>query len=93
MFPENVKLTKPAAGFFEEASEDEQRELDRIFWLIGDDPYIDNKVKIVFNFPPIVGIMYVHPQFRLVYHHFKTDLISITAIWRPSPRTARFDGG
>lgn len=91
MWPDNVKLSQPAAAFFEAASADEQRELDRIFVMIGDDPYIDNKVKVVFSFPPIVGIMYVHPQFRLVYHHFRRGEISILAIWRPSLTTARFD--
>jgi len=59
--------------------------------MIGDDPYIDNKVKVVFNFPPIVGIMYVHPRFRLLYHHLRSGEISILAIWRPAPDTSRFD--
>lgn len=92
MFPERIRLTRPAANFFEDADEYDQRELDRIFVLIDADPFIDNKVKVLFNFPPIMGIMYVHPRFRLLYHHLGNDSISIVAIWRPSNATARFDG-
>lgn len=84
-----IELTAPAADFFNRASADDQRELDRIFTNIRQDPYIDNQVKLVFHYPPAAGVLYVHPQFGIFYHHVGNQKISIIAIW-PRRSMGRF---
>jgi len=78
--PEIFLTEDPGKVFWDQAPAEMQRELDRVFGLIKSNPWIDNKVKFVFNYPPLVGILYNHPEFQILYHHLK-ERISVVAIW------------
>jgi hypothetical protein len=81
--PEVFITEDPGAVFWDQAPADIQRELDRVFGLIRSDPWIDGKVKHVFNYPPIVGVLYDHHDFQILYHHLNNGTIVILAVWPP----------
>lgn len=81
----------PAAEFYEnEATSDEQDELDRIVGLICDNPGIDHQVKFWFPVPPVVFSLYAAGGWWVVYHQRSDFTIGILNIGRGERTSAHY---
>ena len=58
----------PASRAFEEASSEDQQELDRIVRNLCENPWIDPPVKVAFLVPPAVVTLYNDGTYWVVYH-------------------------
>ena len=73
-------LQPPARRFYDSCNEAERLELDRILDSICVDPFIDNEVKLSFDYAPAVAVLYYDGWFWLVYHAMNNWTLSVLNI-------------
>lgn len=64
----DLKVSKRVFGILRGYSEDEQREVDRLFELIKMESVPDGVVEHVLMLPPVVFTVYATPRFWIAYH-------------------------
>lgn len=84
----------PAVEFYEnEATAEEQDEIDRIIQNICENPGIDNQVKFWFPVSPAVFSLYADARYWVVYHQRNNFTIGVLNVGRGPQEDAQYPSG